>query len=49
MADLQELKRRRSQAVAEFKAWRRKTAKTKKPGSASLTDAEINRMVHELR
>jgi antitoxin Phd len=48
MADLIELQRRRKQAIDEFKAWRKKARKSVKAG-AELNDAEINRLVHELR
>jgi len=42
-------KRRRSQAVANYDAWREKTKNMVKPAAAELTDEEVNRLVHELR
>jgi prevent-host-death family protein len=49
MADLLELKRRRKQAVREFGAWRKQGRQSVRRAAASLTDEEINRLVHELR
>jgi hypothetical protein len=49
MPDLVELQRRRKQALKEFRAWRKAAKKGTKPGAAELTEAEINRLVHELR
>jgi len=41
--------RRRSEAAAEFEAWKRDAEKELAPAAAELTDEEINRLVHELR
>jgi prevent-host-death family protein len=51
MADLLELKRRRRQAGREFTAWRKQSSKSTRRTAAatSLTDEEINRLVHGLR
>ena len=51
MADLLELKRRRRQAGREFAAWRKQSSKSTRrtAAAASLTDEQINRLVHELR
>ncbi len=49
MADLRELQRRRKQAIDEFKAWRKSIRKGVNTAVTELTDAEINRLVHELR
>lgn len=49
MPDLVELQRRRKQAIKEFNAWRKAAKKATKAGAGGLSDAEINRMVHELR
>jgi len=49
MAELLELKRRRRQAVREFAAWRKQSKKSLRRAAASLTDEEVNRLVHELR
>jgi antitoxin Phd len=49
IADLVELQRRRRQAIKEFRAWRKAANKGTKRGAAELSDAEINRMVHEFR
>ncbi|HEX4031261.1 MAG TPA: type II toxin-antitoxin system prevent-host-death family antitoxin [Terracidiphilus sp.] len=48
-ADLVELQRRRQQAADEFAAWRKQAGKSTRPEAAELTDAEIVRLVHELR
>lgn len=55
-ADMEELldaRNRRSEAVAEFEAWRAQaeanTTAEQKAAAAALTDEEVNRLVHELR
>ena len=53
MDDLLDVRRRRSEAVADFEAWRARaeasTTAAQKAAAAALTDEEVNRMVHELR
>jgi prevent-host-death family protein len=53
MEDLLDVRRRRSDAVADLEAWRVRaqasTSATQKAAAAALTDEEVNRMVHELR
>ncbi len=39
----------RSEATAEFEAWKRDAEKELTPAAAELTDEELNRLVHELR
>jgi hypothetical protein len=41
--------RRRSEAVAAFKAWSAEAEKRSTPEAAALRDEEVNRLVHELR
>jgi prevent-host-death family protein len=54
--DLEEIlaaKRRRSEAVADFEAWRAQaeasTSAAQEAAAAALTDEDMVRMVHELR
>ena len=50
--DMEEIlaeRERRKKAVAAYDAWRAEADKQLKPAAAKLTDAEINRLVHELR
>ena len=53
MDELLDARRRRSEAVADFEAWRARaeasTSAAQKAAAAALTDEEVNRMVHELR
>jgi prevent-host-death family protein len=53
MDELLDVRRRRSQAVADLVTWRAKavarTSAAQKAAAAALTDDEVNRMVHELR
>jgi antitoxin Phd len=49
MEDLMSARQKRSSAAAAFDAWREKYKDQISPEAASLTDEEINRMVHELR
>jgi prevent-host-death family protein len=53
MKELQEARRRRSEAVADFEKWSARSKKSQSPAQAAaaeaLTDEELNRMVHELR
>jgi prevent-host-death family protein len=53
MEDLLDARRRRSEAVADFEAWRARaeasTSPEQKAAAAALTDEDVNRMVHELR
>jgi len=45
----QERKIWRERISADWEEWRQKARKSLKPAAASLTDEEINRMVHDLR
>ncbi|HZB87964.1 MAG TPA: type II toxin-antitoxin system Phd/YefM family antitoxin [Terracidiphilus sp.] len=47
--DIQTILERRQRAGRELEAWREKARKSMSPEAASLTDEEINRLVHELR
>ena len=53
MDELLDVRRRRSQAVADFEAWRAQaeasTSPAQKAAAAALTDEDVVRMVHELR
>jgi antitoxin Phd len=53
MDELLDVRQRRSQAVADLEAWRAqaitRTSPAQKAAAASLTDEEVNRLVHELR
>jgi prevent-host-death family protein len=53
MEEILAAKRRRSEAVAEFKEWSARAQASQTPeqaaAAAALTDEEVNRMVHELR
>ncbi|HEY1208363.1 MAG TPA: type II toxin-antitoxin system prevent-host-death family antitoxin [Terracidiphilus sp.] len=53
MDELLDVRRRRSEAVADLEAWRAQaeasTSAAQKAAAAALTDEEVNRMVHELR
>jgi prevent-host-death family protein len=53
MEELLDVRRRRSEAVADFEEWSARAKKSQSPAqaaaAAALTDEEVNRMVHELR
>jgi prevent-host-death family protein len=53
MEEILAAKRRRSEAVADFEAWRAEaeasTSAAQKAAAATLTDEDVVRMVHELR
>lgn len=49
MEDLLSVKQRRTKAVRDYEAWRRKYKNQISPEGAKLTDEEIVRLVHELR
>ncbi len=53
MDELLDVRRRRSQAVAEFEEWSARAKKSQSPAqaavAAALTDEDVVRMVHELR
>ena len=49
MDELSSARARRSKAVADLEAWRKKARKSTAPAAAALTDEEVNRLVHELR
>jgi prevent-host-death family protein len=53
MDELLDVRRRRSQAVADLEAWHdlaaTHTSTAQKAAAATLTDEDVNRLVHELR
>lgn len=53
MDELLDVRRRRSEAVADLEAWRARaeasTSAAQKDAAAALTDEDVVRMVHELR
>jgi prevent-host-death family protein len=53
MDELLDVRRRRSEAVADLEAWRARaeasTSAAQKAAAAALTDEDVVRMVHELR
>ena len=49
MAELTNVRSRRSKAVAEFEAWSRRAAASALPAAAELTDNDVLRMVKESR
>jgi len=49
MDELSSARARRSKALADLEAWRKKAKKSMTPAAAELTDEEVNRLVHELR
>ncbi len=53
MDELLDVRRRRSEAVADLEAWRAQaeasTTAAQKAAAAALTDEDVVRMVHELR
>jgi hypothetical protein len=49
MDELSSARARRSKALADLEAWRKKARKSMTPAAAELTDEEVNRLVHELR
>ena len=49
MDELSSARARRSKALADLEAWRKKARKSTTPAAAELTDEEVNRLVHELR
>lgn len=49
MLDLQDARRKRSKALADFEAWSTQAAKRATPAAAALTDEEVNQLVHEAR
>lgn len=49
MDELSNARARRSKALADLEAWRKKARKSRTAEAAALTDEDVNRMVHELR
>jgi prevent-host-death family protein len=53
MEELLDVRRRRSEAVADFEAWRAQaeanTSPEQKAAASALTEEDVVRMVHELR
>jgi prevent-host-death family protein len=53
MEEVLDARRRRSEAVADFKEWSAQARKSQSPAqaaaAAALTDEDVVRMVHELR
>lgn len=49
MEELLDARRRRGAAVAELEAWGAKASAAAGKAAASLTDAQVNRLVHEAR
>lgn len=49
MEEILDARNRRSKALSDYLAWRKKTKDLIKPAAAELTDEEVNRLVHELR
>ena len=50
MEEIQDLREKwRRRIAADWDEWREKAKKSRTPEGATLTDEEINRMVHELR
>lgn len=49
MEELLSARRRRSRAVAELETWSARTKKRFNSAAATLTDQEVNRLVHETR
>lgn len=49
MEDLRSTRQRRIRILKEFDAWSEKAKKNMKPAAATLTDEEVNGLVHELR
>ncbi len=49
MSELLDARRKRSSAVADLEAWAARARKRTRPAAATLTDEEVNRLVHELR
>jgi antitoxin Phd len=47
MEELLDARRKRSKAVSELEAWSARVRKT--PAAATLTDEDVNRLVHEGR
>ncbi|HEY5212141.1 MAG TPA: type II toxin-antitoxin system Phd/YefM family antitoxin [Acidobacteriaceae bacterium] len=49
MDELLDSRRKRGKAVADLEAWSAQARKRATPGSAALTDQDVNRLVHETR
>jgi antitoxin Phd len=49
MSELLDARRRRGKAVAELEEWGAQAQKSSSPDTTSLTDDDVNRMVHEAR
>ena len=49
MAELIELRNRRSELLARFESYFAETDSKLKPDAFALTDSDVNRLVHELR
>jgi prevent-host-death family protein len=49
MDDIMMIRQRRDKVVKDLEAWREKALKSMTPAAASLTDEDVNRMVHEIR
>jgi antitoxin Phd len=49
MEELVSARTRRSAALRDLEAWREKARASATPAAATLTDEEVNRLVHQLR
>jgi len=49
MDELLDSRRKRGKAVVDLEAWSAQARKRATPGSAALTDQDVNRLVHETR
>jgi antitoxin Phd len=47
MEELLDARRRRSKAVADLETWSAEARKRAKPAAVTLTDEDVNRLVHE--
>lgn len=49
MQDVLDARRRRSKAVTDLEAWSARAVSARHPGTDSLTDEQVTRLVHESR
>ena len=49
MTELLDARRRRSRAVTDLEKWSQQAKKNVTPAAESLTEEEINRLVHDIR
>ena len=49
MSELLDARRRRSKAVADLEAWSAQAKEDASPAAATLSDEDVNRLVHEAR